>query len=64
VHHSLVDIISEQLDSITELTIFTVKDLDAQFLLFYFFFTSSLVTLELIDAVLLLFLNVVLVSDV
>jgi hypothetical protein len=39
VHHSLVDIFGEQLNSITELTIFTVEDLDAQFLLFYFFFT-------------------------
>ena len=63
-HNSLVDVFSQQLDPISQLSILTIQDLNAEFLFFNFFLTASLVTLELIDAILLLLLNVVLVSDV
>lgn len=63
-HNSLVDVFSQQLDPISQLSILTIQDLNAEFLFFNFFLTTSLVTLELIDAILLLLLNVVLVSDV
>lgn len=63
-HNSLVDVFSQQLDPISQLSILTIQDLNAEFLFFNFFLTTSLVTLELIDAILLLLLNVVLVSNV
>jgi hypothetical protein len=63
-HNSLVDVFSQQLDPISQLSILTIQDLNAEFLFFNFFLTASLVALELIDPILLLLLNVVLVSNV
>lgn len=61
---SLVDVLIKKLDSVIELALFTVKDLQAQFLLLNFLFTASLVSFELINSILLLFLDVMLIGNI
>ena len=59
----LIDGITEHADSIVVLTLFTVKDLKAKFLIFNFLFTTALITFKLENVILLLFLDIMVICN-
>lgn len=59
----LINSFSERADSVIQLAVFTVENLQAEFLVLNFLLFSSLVSLELENPILLLLLNIVIVSD-
>ena len=59
----LVNSLSQGADPVVQLAIFAIKYLKTEFLVFDFFLTAALVTLELKNVVLLLLFNVMVISN-